>query len=63
MSGMGWEADIQRLGLLRMVSDFRLFDHINDSAFSLMPTRAALNGHGEQTFDFDQVCNLCADVL
>ena len=58
-----WKADIQRLGILRMVSDFRLFDHINNSAFSIRPTRAALNGHGEQTFDFNQVCNLGADVL
>ena len=45
-----------------MATDFRLFDHINNSTFSIRPPRAALNGHGEQTFDFDQVYNLGADV-
>ena len=63
MAHLGWLADIQRLGILRMVSGFRLFDHINNSAFSIRPTRAALNSHGEQTLDFDQVCNLGADAL
>ena len=59
----GWKADIQRLGILWELSAFRLFNQINNSAFSIRPTRAVLNGHGEQTLDFDQICNLVADVL
>ena len=44
-------------------SGLRLFHHIDDRAFSVRPTGAALNGYGKQTLDFGQVCNFGADVL
>jgi hypothetical protein len=48
---------------LRAPTDFRSLDHIDDRAFSVRPAGATLDRYGEETFNFDQVCNLGADVL